>query len=341
MTMVVNTGPDRPLDWSFERRETRGEVDPARGLIAAGANGWLYVFHQQDHRLEAFDSAGHRRWSRGREGGGPGEFRLTWTITAAPDGGVDVFDLGNLRRCRFDAEGTLLAMDPISFPPYRSRALYHGGGLAVTVPWRWGQRLAFVVGRDTVILAEHDVAAARMLTFTQCGVALRFPRLFSTEELRWDGNRDIIALTTVPEYRIEVYRGGRPTMVISRDVSPRHPSTEAMEAWYPEGFVARRQGTTCRIPVHQAARRLGWAPRVPVIRELAVDPGGRIWVVRDPPAPGRSPIDVLGSDGRYLGTLPGGTPVPIAFTSGGDPLAVEQNEAGVYRLVVYQRARGN
>jgi len=56
-----------------------------------------------------------------------------------------------------------------------------------------------------------------------------------------------------------------------------------------------------------------------VIRGIAVDPEGRIWVSRtpeevDPDAPG--PVDVIDASGRYLGTVPSMT-LPDAFGPGG------------------------
>jgi hypothetical protein len=87
------------------------------------------------------------------------------------------------------------------------------------------------------------------------------------------------------------------------------------------------------------ATDVGWAPLVPSIRDLAVAPNGEIWVVRDPAADGRSAVDVLTVEGRYLGTLAPGTPVPVAFTAAGDVIALETNDVDVQRLVVYQVRR--
>jgi hypothetical protein len=309
-------------------------------MVATAEDGSIYLFSQVDSRLTAYDSTGRRRWSRGREGAGPGEFGLTWTIVATPDGGVEVFDLGNMRRSRFDAQGSLLGSSPLTSPPFRSRAVYHGSGLAVALPWSWGQRLVFIVGTDTATIAQHDLPESRFLTFPECGVSLGFPRLFTTWDVRWGGSRDLIAVNLRPQYQVDVYHGQRLAMVILRDLAPRKPSAAAMAAWYPNGFVARRQGTECRIPAERAAARLGSASLVPVIRDLIVSPAGEIWVVRDPVAPGQSALDVIAPDGRYLGTLPAATPVPITFTDRGDPVALEMNELGLQRLTVYRLVRG-
>ena len=75
---------------------------------------------------------------------------------------------------------------------------------------------------------------------------------------------------------------------------------------------------------------------VPVIRGLATTWDGHIWLVRrgeDPLSDG--PIDVLTSDGRYLGSYPAGaTVIPDAFGPGGLVAFVEKDEMDVETVVV-------
>jgi len=349
VTIAQNPGPDRPLGWSFARRFAVGGADEGpeafavvRGGVAPAADGGLYVFDVLSSRLIAFDSTGGVRWERGRTGGGPGEFSAyqVWAIAVTPAGAVEALDLGNMRRTRYAANGDLIGSEALTHPPYRSRIVHSDTGVAVSVPWSGAQRLVFVVGSDTTLLAEElGAAAGGMVVFEKCGQARRLPPLFESEDLRWHGNRDVVVVSAGSRYEIDVYRGARLERRVRRAVPPREPSAEAMRAWYPDGFVARRDGTTCRLSAEEVAVHVGWAPLVPAIRELAVAPTGEIWVARDPDRDGRSAIDIISAEGRYLGTLPAGTPVPIAFTAGGDVIALERNDVDVQRLTVYRVVR--
>lgn len=346
--VVENGERDRPLDWVLEPKFAIGGQDEGpesfttlRGAVAAGPGGSLYVLDVLGMRLIAFDSLGQLRWANGRAGGGPGEFgeHAVWSIAVTPAGHVEALDLGNMRRTRYDATGRFVRSEPLSFPPYRSRSVYTDSGLAVTLPWQWGQRLVSVLGSDTNTIVERGAAEGAFVRFERCGQVVRLPALFSTQDLRWAGNPTVVALNLRPQYEIDLYQGVWLVRRVRRAVAPRAPSVEAMRAWYPDGFVARRDGTTCRRSAEHVATDVGWAPLVPSIRDLAVAPNGEIWVVRDPAADGRSAVDVLTVEGRYLGTLAPGTPVPIAFTAAGDVIALETNDVDVQRLVVYQVRR--
>jgi hypothetical protein len=84
---------------------------------------------------------------------------------------------------------------------------------------------------------------------------------------------------------------------------------------------------------------LTFAPVVPVVRGLVADPAGRLWIERNPAAPGGPRlIDVVGADGRYLGTLRGER-LPQAFSKGGRAAYVESDSLGVQRVLVRQLPR--
>ena len=79
---------------------------------------------------------------------------------------------------------------------------------------------------------------------------------------------------------------------------------------------------------------------LPVVQGLATTWEGRIWVERrgeEPTGPG--PIDVLGEDGRYLGTFPAGaTEIPSSFGPGRLAAWVELDELDVPSVVVRRTA---
>lgn len=78
-------------------------------------------------------------------------------------------------------------------------------------------------------------------------------------------------------------------------------------------------------------------PEVPVLRGLRATWDGSFWVQRrgDEPWDDEGPIDVLGPDGRYRGTLVAGAPgMPMAFGPDGLVAFVERDELDVPTIVV-------
>ena len=87
--------------------------------------------------------------------------------------------------------------------------------------------------------------------------------------------------------------------------------------------------------IERALADMEFAETMPVIRTLVAAPNGRIWVVRSPAAGvDGGPIDVVGADGTYVGTLPAGTDVPAAFARDGRAAYIERDEWDVPQVVV-------
>lgn len=85
-------------------------------------------------------------------------------------------------------------------------------------------------------------------------------------------------------------------------------------------------------------------PEIPVIRRLRASPEGLLWVERTPsPGDEPAPVDLVGWDGRYLGTLVDPRGLPDAVGPGGLVAWVERDELDVPRVVVArlpERLRG-
>lgn len=82
--------------------------------------------------------------------------------------------------------------------------------------------------------------------------------------------------------------------------------------------------------------QLSFYPELPVLMDLDTSWEGKIWAVRRGRAPTEEgPIDVLTSEGRYVGTFPAGTiSVPDAFGPGGLAAWIESDEFEVPVVVV-------
>ena len=87
--------------------------------------------------------------------------------------------------------------------------------------------------------------------------------------------------------------------------------------------------------IEQMLRDATFLDVIPVVQRLSTDPQGRIWVQRTAPDQGvTGPVDILTSDGRYVGTIANGR-VPTAVSRTGRAAYVETDpELGIERVFV-------
>ncbi|HEV2147541.1 MAG TPA: 6-bladed beta-propeller [Longimicrobiaceae bacterium] len=105
------------------------------------------------------------------------------------------------------------------------------------------------------------------------------------------------------------------------------------------GGAAPRVPGISKEEIEEMVRTLEFAETIPAIQNLRVDGAGRLWVERTGEAWGEpGPIDVVGADGRYLGTVTGQR-LPAAFSASGRAAYVETDDLGVQRVVVRQLPR--
>lgn len=86
--------------------------------------------------------------------------------------------------------------------------------------------------------------------------------------------------------------------------------------------------------VERVLQQMSFAEMMPIVRILRADLDGRIWVQHDA-GPGATdyPLDVLGADGTYFGTVRG-MPMPDALGRGGLMAFIETDDLGVQRVSV-------
>jgi hypothetical protein len=152
-------------------------------------------------------------------------------------------------------------------------------------------------------------------------------------------------------YRLEmVDRDGRVTRIIERAIAPRRTTDRDRERVQRQreeavassgGFVmgggaaAARAGELAGAAARQALANLAFAETIPVIQGIAVDPAGRLWIRRAGAGEyDQGPVDIVGADGRYFGTLPDGTRLPSAFGPQRTAAYIEADDLGVQRVVV-------
>lgn len=124
--------------------------------------------------------------------------------------------------------------------------------------------------------------------------------------------------------------GGRSTVVVDGRTGERvEASADDMML---EGLMRSRRAYLEALPA---------AEEVPVVLDLRTTRDGQIWVRRrGEDLLGDGPIDVLTMDGRYLGSYPAGTSMPVAFGPEGLLAFVEVDELGMNTVVVGRLAAG-
>ena len=150
-------------------------------------------------------------------------------------------------------------------------------------------------------------------------------------------------------------RDGRISSILARPFSPEPVTERVMRAEKdrrlrdredrPESSVSRSgdrmtvSGTGAR--ARERIETLEFAEEVPVVRDLRTSWRGRIWVLRRGDEPvSDGPIDILASDGRYLGSYrAGATELPDAFGPGGLAAFIERDELDVQTVVVKRLPR--
>lgn len=92
-----------------------------------------------------------------------------------------------------------------------------------------------------------------------------------------------------------------------------------------------RRPSVQALTVHE---KQGFAPYLPMVKRLAYAPDGTLWVQRYTVAEEPQPVDIFDPDGRYLGTLPDGSPFPVGLLPDGRILVSEKDQMDVERVVV-------
>jgi len=167
-----------------------------------------------------------------------------------------------------------------------------------------------------------------------------------------------VALSDSSAYAIEIVDGdGAPGRVLRRPIEPR-PVTEGMqeaekerrlseleEGGGPQIRLMTTGGGGAPTAVNQDAvqemmrgqiEQMRFYPELPVLMDLATSWTGKVWAQRrgeEPTEPG--PIDVMTTDGRYMGTFrPSQAAVPDAFGPDGLAAFIELDEFDVPTVVV-------
>ena len=339
-------GPDQALSLQLSSRFTLGGKETEEesfnqlydGLVHADADGDIYVLDSRAHRALVFDSTGRHLHTMGHEGGGPGEFNYALSFAVSPEGTAGIFDLAKRAIVRFGPAGEVL-------PELGAPTAYFGGAIhmegdALIVPQseRDSAGVSDVLTRmtatGTATLARAPRPAGKSIRLESCGMSFtNMPPLFAPT-LRWAARSGRVAVAASAEYEVRVVAGDSLLRVIRRAVAPLAATLAEAKREIGEAMTVRTEGGERRCASEEAAEQRGYAPVIPAIARLAIDPAGRLWVERGHVRGDPAAIDLYDDGGDYLGTLPAGTPFPTAFLSATRLATLSTDEFDVNRIVV-------
>jgi len=143
-------------------------------------------------------------------------------------------------------------------------------------------------------------------------------------------------VSSTAEYVVDIYEGWKLVRSIRRALPAREATEDMALSEVGEGMRVRfGDAPPCVYPGDKIVEQQGFAPYVPWVGSVALAPDGRLWVQRRAVGEGTvGLIDVFDGQGAYEGTLPEGTPFPVAFLSDGRIAVVQTDSMDVPRLLV-------
>lgn len=347
-------GPDTPLDWSFETDvtispEADGEVrftDVSPWEVGADREGRVYVLDDAGGRVVVFGRSGSVVGSLGRPGQGPGELSQPTALAVSADGEVAVYDYGTGGIARWGASGALPPLERLEASFWGPELGLASWGLiypSVAADGREGRIVRLVVKADTRTGTLGEMTQATVLaSFPSCGLGGVPVEPIFAPQLHWALGGDIVALVTGPRYEVEVFRAGVLERTVSRVGEPR-PATRELALQEVAGGYELTAPVRCRISPTELVEARGFAPAVPAISGLAVAPDGTLWVRRGRVNGEAEPsIDVYGANGGYMGTLPPGSPFPVAFAGRASDyrvVSLEPTDTDTIEIVLHRIVR--
>jgi hypothetical protein len=366
-------GQDRSIAAAFEDLFTIGRASGAEhellfGLVdvAFAPDGELYLLEERNHRVESFGPDGEFLRSFGREGQGPGEFRLPMTLAITAADEVAVWDFQNrgyaifsrageyLRNVRWEDWQTGPSRDSVQPWPdggvvYLQSVLYEDTepieqidrGIIVREP------LGAVGGPVELLAVHHPRRRGREVE----GVLVLDTGPAFAPDAHWDVLSDgRLAVADGVQYRVRLVRpGAAEAEIFERPIEPRATSEadrererERIRVLYENangsmmgGGSAGGGGDGRARFAREVADSIEFAGVIPVIEDLRVDFEDRLWIQRHGAVAGDDgAIDIVSPAGEYIGTLP---PMPLPDAFGPDGLVAwmeNGRDVAVERVVV-------
>ena len=342
----------------FEGEGTDVSFDQVgNGGIAGDARGRLYLLDGAGKRVLAFDPAGIPLESRGREGGGPGEFNTPSGLGLGPADTLWVVDRGNRRITLFppepDKEPDEIVLGEASSGLAGRLAVERDGvvGVAMVFSFQPGEevvappRLLLRIRRDGTIADTLWSAPPppfdriELTSGNQLAVILA-QRSFSPG-FYWERFSDgSFAVAQEADYEIRILNSdGTERLRIRRDPAARETTEADRERARQDARDQAEESSSpfVRRSIDERIEKMTFAERIPRITGLAIDGSDRLWVGVAGDEPGETVrIDVYTSDGTPAGEIRHGAVLPTRFFGGARAALLDRDELDVQRVVVLQ-----
>ena len=364
---------DRPLDAGFEEIYRLGVLDGdgwdtfgSVGGVSFDGAGNLYILDTRAVRIYVVDLQANLVRQFIGEGEGPGEFGGNYAaaleFAVIRDGRVTVYDTGRLGFALFDAAGDFERTIPLGgeqthFPLIGGIQAFPGMDRVLATTEVNYLRRTEPSPDDEVPAPSFRYVLSYDLSGDQVGVdsvaagwrPSGDPEAFRPRLAAGVLPNGAVVYTDSSSYAIKfAVPGGSVTRILTRPFQPS-PVTDRMKA----AEIERRLeglGDGGGDPMRQRMiefRRgqieaMEFFPEIPVVLSLKTSWEGTIWVRhRGHEGTEGNPIDLISSDGRYVGTFaPGSTAVPSAFGPNGLAAFVETDDLDVPYVVVRRLPEG-
>ncbi len=368
---------DFELVYRIGATEAMAEWEHFSTILSVGfdAAGSLYLLDGTGSRGAGrgvvVDSSGRHVRNFGRRGEGPGEFRIGRELVVWEDGrslvvdmpGYHVFSPGGEFERMVRETGVFGTMDRAGFRPDRT-----------------GSHTVLALTDHSIVRVDMSSESVGIRALVEqdwgSGASESAPRDMDLEEVleeigeEWGFEPEIlfdavptggVAFTDSSDYVIKLTdASGSISHVLRRPIRPL-PVTERIKQAERERHhqeASDRQATALEgDPPPQIlsmfnrvfeAQRAGienmrFHPEVPVVAAVRVTWEGTLWIERsmEPGVSGSGPIDVIGSGGRYVGTVPAGQiKMPDAFGPDGLVAFIETDEFDVPVITVRRLPQG-
>ncbi len=344
--LVLTEDPARPESMLFNPRG-----------FTMGPDGRYYVTDEGNHRIAVFDAAGQYQRSFGREGAGPGEFRMMAFQRLSGDT-LSIFDYTLQRTTHYRTDGTLLAT--LASPGGRlASGLYRardGTWILIGVssdrrgtgPTITSRRAVLLepAGRDTLAVIdvgrEPDmlILVFRQLEGGGTGVSATSLPFAGSHEVTWVPGRGVLASDGNIQRLAWYDLAGGPKLVIHPGLPLRTVTAEMRQTFMDRlrADRAEREAELGRslgpLPEYSFAENIGaWS-------RTTVDDAGWIWLLdtldRELHEEGQPWLHhVISAEGRYIGTAL--LPATRFTIAGGRLMAlVTDPETGEVRPTVFR-----
>ncbi|HEX6938668.1 MAG TPA: 6-bladed beta-propeller [Longimicrobiales bacterium] len=353
----------------------------AREGLAADADGRLYVLDRAGRRILVYDADGRHLATFGRSGGGPGELASPVALALGPGDSIWVTDIGNQRYTVFPIDGGEARSVPFPeeagfaigdlairgggpIQTFRAVRLRGPDERRPAEPPPEPPRTILRLGPDGDILDTLWTTPPPRVDEVQSGnraadqvIVVRMSRAFEAQQ-HWQAFPDGgLAVADSTEYIVRIVApDGTLSRLIERDL-PARATTEADKELARQRLRERlTRGGGIRISIGGRGGVAGpppeqlleaqlasmtFAPVIPRITGIRIDPLGRIWVGISLDEPGTTArVDVYDRDGRLLGELPGWE-LPDVFLGPSRAARIVRDELDVQQIVVYELDAGD